>query len=168
MVEPPQPERGPTLFGLPMSERDFPARSARTPGFPGNPHFIYALHAGDCNYRYIGTSRNPYMRFAVHRSNIASGNGNARLYDWARSIGVESLAMDIIDGPILTMPETVEREWCQFFHLQGYDLLNLNPESPSGWSKRGHHDTNRGPHTRWHVNRDYVDPDCEFCLVLSK
>lgn len=142
------PVRGPRRHDLPIAVispggpdgifgRPTGGASTRTGSDTARPFFIYGLHAGDCAYRYIGTSRNPYMRLAVHKSNTRTGKGitgsNKRLYEWTTSIGADNLAMDILDGPIFSLPETIEREWCFFFHIQNYDMLNLHPERLTGW-----------------------------------
>lgn len=140
-----------------------------TPGSnTSRPFYVYGLHSGDGVYRYIGTSRNPCMRLAVHRSNSRAHvqhTSNKRLYEWTKSIGAD-LCMDLIDGPVFTMPETVEREWCFFFYTQGYHMLNLNPEYLTGWRKKQEYSDSvqKAPHLRWHVRRGLWNPNCVICV----
>lgn len=185
IIESPKPVRGDRRHDLPLTvtgfggpdgifgrktgsraDKDTPKGSDTS-----RPIYVYALHSGDRVYRYVGTSRNPYMRLCVHKSNSrphVKHKSNDALYSWVREIGPENLHMDLIDGPVFTMPETVEREWCFFFYTQGYDMLNLKPEYLTGWrstdSERAQNTGKKSSHVRWHAKRGLWNPYCAICL----
>lgn len=57
--------------------------------------FIYALHAGDYEYRYVGlTYREPALRLARHRKNARHG-GNLPVHAWIRKH--PNLCMDVLE-----------------------------------------------------------------------
>lgn len=57
---------------------------------------IYALHDGNKNYGYIGTTGvNTKTRWWEHRSRARSGH-SAPVYNWIRQIGVENLQIETI------------------------------------------------------------------------
>lgn len=58
---------------------------------------IYALHAGDHNYRYIGLSTEPAKRLTRHKNRALSGH-NLPVCDWIRKYGPDNIKMEILES----------------------------------------------------------------------
>ena len=131
-------------------------------------HYIYGLHSGDSNYRYIGRSTNPSRRFSSHRVAALEGD-DAPVYDWVREIGIENLCQDVLAGPISTRVGSVENDWAYFFRQQGYDLFNAESigGAASGVCKQKKRQrrvkTRRSAQTRYHTKRGVYREQCRFC-----
>lgn len=55
---------------------------------------VYALHAGDHVYRYVGSTRiNALNRLWQHRYRARSGH-NAAVYRWIREVGIDSVVIE--------------------------------------------------------------------------
>lgn len=156
---------------------------------------VYALHAGDMDYRYVGITKNRAIeRLRGHRY---GGRVNARyaVSQWIHRCGPENVQMRIL-GTALTYRDLKDAEifWIAELKELGYDLVNMTKggdgthgytstlernrrigEAFRGrkWSdehRKRISDTkkgmpNPGCHNRWHVDRRTVDTTCVFCIA---
>lgn len=99
------------------------------------PHSVYALHAGDFNYRYVGQSEFPHKRLAGHLY-YAKKYPWQPVGVWINQIGAENLVMDILDSPEGTESlRDRERYWVWHLLDLGYSLLNRD-DHVGAWHKQ--------------------------------
>lgn len=86
---------------------------------------IYALHDGQGNYGYIGsTGVNTKTRWWEHRSRARSGHA-APVYQWIRSIGIENLKIETVCAiPDGTDPAILEAHHIKKFLDAGHPIQN--------------------------------------------
>lgn len=86
---------------------------------------VYALHAGDFLFRYVGsTSVNSQNRMYQHAYRARSGHG-AQVYQWIRSVGIENVrVVDLIHETDPVMRNALEV--CAIVQLadEGHPLVN--------------------------------------------
>jgi hypothetical protein len=86
---------------------------------------IYALHTGDHNYSYVGsTSRNSDNRLYQHISRAQHGH-MAPVYVWMRDVGIRNV--QVIDLELVAdkqVRQTHEAEWIARLISEGYPLTN--------------------------------------------
>jgi len=111
---------------------------------------VYALHAGDHNYFYVGvTSVNSDNRLYEHIYRARSGHASP-VYEKMRDLGIENVR--VVDlSPITSgeIPKMVEAKWINKLFKSGYPLTNQSsldgqPDSMSERSKELISIANRG------------------------
>lgn len=112
-------------------------KHAPRPQFPSL--CVYALHAGDLKYRYVGTSKNARGRITEHRSRARRGHA-APVYRWMREVGPENVQIVILESIMdATLLHVIEAEWIAGLIDLGFDLLNEDARDgvPFSKSERG-------------------------------
>lgn len=104
------------------------------PGTWFPPNSIYALHAGDFNYRYVGQAANPSKRLYAHRYD-AKRYSYKPVGVWINQVGAENVVMDILECPGPDALLDRERYWTWSLLYRGYDLLNQD-SNIKAWQKR--------------------------------
>lgn len=105
------------------------------PGDLSQRNVIYALHAGDFNYRYVGmTTRKARDRLSAHRLDARKGGKLYKDY-WIRKVGIENVQMEVLqicDPGEINDWETI---WIYQLSEMGYRLTNLTTggEGATGW-----------------------------------
>jgi group I intron endonuclease len=165
--------------------------------------YIYFLHNGDFQPRYIGkTIQEPRRRMNAHRSDARIGS-KLPVHNWMRKHGLDNIQMCLMsettDASQLDELEqfyiTQERAYGNILNVTdgggGIDgfthsdaakakisaarkgtknspeavaKMSLAKRGQPTWNKGAIHPGGaRGMHTRWHTNRNIVNPDCTSC-----
>lgn len=75
---------------------------------------IYALHDGQGNFGYIGSTRvNPKTRWWEHRSRARSGH-SAPVYVWMRQVGIEKIDIEVLEN----IPEGIDPHVLEVVHIK--------------------------------------------------
>lgn len=91
------------------------------------PFTIYALHAGDGRYRYVGLTTMPLnKRMYNHKNSSIQESPKTAVARWMKKIGWESVRVEVIDSAS-SESELLELEvqWIAKLRAEGFDLLNL-------------------------------------------
>ncbi|HBD4848196.1 TPA: GIY-YIG nuclease family protein [Shigella flexneri] len=110
---------------------------------------IYALHSGDLQHRYVGTSKNHTRRLYEHRSRARHGH-SAPVYQWMRDVGIHNIHMVILEpSPTREEANRIEAKWIAQLLQLGYNLLNEDARDgiPHSKSPRGMQNLQLGQRT---------------------
>lgn len=147
--------------------------------------YIYGLHAGDGEVRYVGRTVDPHTRLRGHRNSPKSA-----AYAWAQEIGPKNMQMVILEEFEETLESTAaDRELAHILKYMNPNLLNrstvtgghgtINRPRPPKPVCTDHHMTGRhhsedtkakiAERVRWqhhnmnHTLRNLTKPDCMHC-----
>jgi len=113
---------------------------------------VYALHAGDYRFRYVGsTGVNSHNRLSEHISR-ARANHPAPVYGWMREVGVENVyVVDLEKIADVALMHECETKWILTLLSGGHGLLNRVSPDGNGNALREYvtitHPTMRGKPT---------------------
>lgn len=116
-------------------------------------YFVYGLHSGDGEIRYVGMSQQPDTRLRQHRSQAREERGNAAVHKWMRKHGVERIEMSIL-AECDTFEAQCETE-CKLIeelpNLLNHGSGGIGRPRGAGWS-----DQERANHERYY--REHGSP----------
>lgn len=94
---------------------------------------IYALHAGDYLYAYVGTTKiNTKNRLWEHRYRARSGH-NSPVYQWMREVGIDNVQIEVIAREAdVTLRDALEVAAIAQLKDAGYPLVNVSWARGSG------------------------------------
>lgn len=101
--------------------------ASEAPVVPPTATYIYGLHTGDDDYRYIGRTNDPRARLWVHRSTARLHTTTTRKDEWIREVGpekVEFTVLDVLEDATEAEAGQVELAYITTYLEKGFDLLN--------------------------------------------
>lgn len=129
--------------------------------------FIYGLHAGDGQYRYIGRTNDPAKRLYGHRSDCVSSAKNSAKNIWLREIGPDKIHLDVLlefEDSVDSPASDLEKEYIDKYMSLGFQLVNVANRTKGSGTENAPKTKRylKGHHTMYHYDGVVLE-GCPWC-----